>query len=171
MRFNRNVLFSTSMWAMIAMYIVAHLYFYPALPERVAIHFNALGQPDGWAPKHVSLWVSVVLLLFLAATFQFLLFYFPKKPEDLINIPNKNYWLSAENRTFTIRKVRNYLNWIANLTVLFLCGVFYLTLEANYYQTFKLGKVFWILFGLYLLAFIFLTAEIMIFFFRTPRKF
>ncbi len=49
--------------------VVAGLYFYPQLPERVASHWNIYGQADGWLPKF---WV-VFFIPFLATVLYLLL--------------------------------------------------------------------------------------------------
>ena len=169
-RINQNAIFCTTMWGLALAGIGTQVYFFPRLPERVAIHFNALGDATGWASKTTLLIIDIGVLLFMAALFQLMLYYLPKKPEELINIPHKDYWFSPEKRELTVKRVSRYLLWFSNLTLLFLVGLFYLTAEVNYYQTFRLGNLFWLLIGLYLAAIFFLTVELMLFFFKTPRK-
>ena len=159
------------MWAVVSGQIAIMFYFYPQLPDRVVIHFDAMGRANGWAAKSTLLVLNIGIQFFVAGLFHLFIYYFPKMPEELVNIPNKAYWFSAQRRSLTIKKLERYLLRIANLTILLTSGLFYLTIEANYYHTYKLGNLFWLLLGLYLAGMIFLTIEIMWFFFKVPKKF
>ena len=58
--------------------IVAGLIFWDQLPEQVAIHFNAAGEPDGWASKTAAV---LGLPAGLAALHLFCLFFTDKDPK------------------------------------------------------------------------------------------
>ena len=117
---NRNTLFTTTMWGMAIACIGIQIYYLPLLPDRIAIHFNALGNANGWASKEMLLILSVSLLFFVAGLSQLMIYYLPKMPEDLINIPHKKYWLAPARRDLAVKKVNNYLLWVSNLTIYFL---------------------------------------------------
>ncbi len=168
--FNRKQFFIFSMWLIVAMETLFLITQYPLLPDRVAIHFDAMGKANGWASKKILIMVNLGTLFLIAGLFHLFIHFLPKIPEDLVNIPNKKFWFNPQNRFLTINKLNRYFLWVGNLTVLFLAGVFYLTIEANFYQTYQLGTIFWWLFGIYLASTIFLTVEIMIFFFKIPKQ-
>ena len=58
--------------------IVAGVFFWDQLPEQVAIHFNAAGEPDNWAPKAAAV---LGLPAGLAVLHLVLLFFTDKDPK------------------------------------------------------------------------------------------
>lgn len=91
-------------------------HFYPLLPLRVASHFDANGDPNGWAPKEGFMLLNLVILLLPSVA----LFAGPdlantKHPER-IHLPNKAYWLAPERAAETQRFFRTQISWFA-------CGV------------------------------------------------
>ena len=69
--------------------IVAGLVFWDQLPEQLAIHFNAAGEPDGWASKTAAV---LGLPAGLAALHLVLLFFTDKDPKRQ-NISNASKML------------------------------------------------------------------------------
>jgi uncharacterized membrane protein len=119
------ILFSTIIAALEA------LYFYPLLPSRMAIHFNASGMADGWGPKlpfFVLLGSVFVLLLILFGGLGLLL---RKLPDSMLNLPNKEYWLTPERRELTHKRIGEQAFLMGALTLLLLDGVLYLSCSAN----------------------------------------
>jgi uncharacterized membrane protein len=53
------------------------LYIYPQLPNTVALHFDAKGDPNGWGPKS-EVWLVVLLLAGLSLGISVLLRFLPK---------------------------------------------------------------------------------------------
>jgi uncharacterized membrane protein len=101
------------------------------LPEKVATHFGAGGLPNGWMSRsHYLLFlgaiggvlplINVIVVLFLG-----------RIPNRLINLPNKEYWLSDENREQTLSYIAGHMLWLACLEVVFFAGLHYLTIQAN----------------------------------------
>lgn len=102
----------------------------PQLPDRVAIHFGLSGQADGWANRdHAilifeALMVVPAIFLLLAAAMEFF-------PNGAFNLPNRDYWLAPERRAQTVAAVSRQMIGMGCLMVLFLAGIFWLTIEAN----------------------------------------
>ena len=102
----------------------------PQLPERVAIHFGALGRANGWTGRDQAamffeaLTVVPVIFLVLATAMHVL-------PAGLFNLPHRDYWLAPERREETVATVSRQLIWMACLMTLFLAGIFWLTVIAN----------------------------------------
>jgi len=68
------------------------------LPSRVAIHFGVGGMANNWAPSYVNalLFIGVHVTLFCMMYFSPpFIFAFPRK---WMNLPNKDYWLTEENK-------------------------------------------------------------------------
>jgi len=97
--------------SIIVLSFLSALYLYPQLPDRVASHWNAQGQIDGYMPKFwgVFLMPAITLAIFLL----FLLI-------PIIDPLKKN-----------IDKFRNYFNWLIILIVVFLLYVYSLTVFWN----------------------------------------
>ncbi len=89
------------------------LYYYPNLPEKMASHFNSLGEPDGWMPKSGFLIFEGVILFIIIATFSLLPLAIEQTPNSLINLPNKDYWLADEKRAETFSIIRCYFEWFS----------------------------------------------------------
>jgi hypothetical protein len=101
------------------------------LPERVASHFGADGQPDGWMGRSgflvfmavfgIGISVFIVGISYLSRFF----------PTSMVNVPHKQFWLSPGQRPATqaFLLVRSW--WLACLMVLFMSGLHYVTILAN----------------------------------------
>ena len=77
-------------------------YYYPLLPDRVASHFGASGQPDAWSSKESFVKIYFFVIAFIAVLFPGIGLILGKIPASLINLPNKDHWLSPERREETI---------------------------------------------------------------------
>ncbi|MBD3183215.1 DUF1648 domain-containing protein [Candidatus Poribacteria bacterium] len=78
------------------------LWSYYILPERMVSHFDESGNPDGWSSKSsfMLLWYITILILQLVWLIPLLLMRLSLKklPVWMINVPNKDYWFSNEER-------------------------------------------------------------------------
>lgn len=96
-------------------------YFYPQMPERVASHWNAQGEVDGYMPKSWGLFFMPLLLVGL-----FLLFLLIPKIDPL-----------KEN----IKKFRKYFDGFIVLLMLFLFYIYLLTIFWNIGFRFNMGQL------------------------------
>lgn len=101
------------------------------LPENVATHFNAVGQPDGWMsrPNHL-LFLALFGFLFpgFVVGISYLIRFFPPY---LINLPNRDYWTAPERLPDTLSFFFRHSLWFASLAVAFVIGLHFAILEAN----------------------------------------
>jgi uncharacterized membrane protein len=104
---------------------------WPQLPLRVASHFNARGQPDGYMPREAFFTDLallgggfIVLLLLTPALLRLL-------PSNLINMPNRDYWLAPERRNESFGYIAIWFGWVAIATSVLLVAMLDLTLRAN----------------------------------------
>jgi hypothetical protein len=101
------------------------------MPERVATRFGMGGEPVGW----MSRTGYVRFLALFGVGFSLLLpgmfFVIRFIPAQFINIPHRNYWLAPERRAETYSYLLRHSFWLACLSIGFVIGLHYLTMEAN----------------------------------------
>jgi len=100
-------------------------------PDKVATHFNAGGIPNGWMTRsqHVTgmLVMGIGLSLFIVGVF--LLMRIAKG--ELINLPNREYWLAPERKAETLDDLLSRGVWLACMMVAFDAALHLLILRAN----------------------------------------
>ncbi len=132
--------------------IIQQLYYYPKLPYKVAIHFNANGIPDNFSDKLFSALLQVGIIVFMTIVI-FVADYFVKHgSDDFINIPNRKYWLAPERRKRTIDLLSTFVYWLGILTNVFLLFASQLLIYVNLKPTVSIGHNFWEYLTVYLLA-------------------
>lgn len=115
--------------------VMEAVYFYPLLPDRMAVHFNASGRADGWGYKQQFFETFGLVYNMMAILFWGLPFLIRRVPESLINLPNKDYWFAPERKEETMQRMINQFLFIGAMTLLLLDGVFYFTVKANLSDT------------------------------------
>jgi len=111
-------------FVLLALYAAVHFSsVYPQLPSVVASHFDGRGTPNSWQTKQafftvfVGVTVLCVLIGFGLASIIGVL------PIQLINLPNKEYWLAPEHRENTLEWLKAYFGWFA-------CGIYVVLIVA-----------------------------------------
>jgi uncharacterized membrane protein len=123
------------------------IYFYPQLPETIASHFNVDGQANGFMSKSSFFAFEVILLAFLSVMFLSMAKLIAKLPDSMINLPNKDYWLSTERREQTFAAFDNFFAWlIAGIIALFI-AINQIALIANLAKKDLDQLQFWIVLG------------------------
>lgn len=121
------------------------IHYYPRLPETIASHFGASGQADGWSSKAEFTWVYAGLIGFLAILFLGLAFGFPRLPISIINIQNRDYWLSPERRAASYAYLSRWTLWLGNATLALVLSLVHLTLRVSLNNSQHLGKANWLI--------------------------
>ena len=106
-------------------------YYAPRIPNILGSHFGLSGVANGWQTKMV--FFSMELTMIVLAT---LISFVPPRviaamPVSLINLPNKQFWLSPERREDTISYFRAWSAWFGCALLAFLLFVMELVFRAN----------------------------------------
>lgn len=141
---------------------------YAALPDTVASHFDASGQPDDWMSKSGFLAVYFALLGLLAVLFIGLPLLIRRLPDSMINVPHKKYWLAPERRSTTLDWFARQLYWFGMLFMLFVISLTHQLLRFNLGKSAGLEKSFWFLLIAYLLITILWSINLILKFRNAP---
>ena len=108
------------------------LHDFPLLPERMASHFAASGNANGWMTKSQFLMTYAVILL-PALFLEFRLHRkLAKTPDKKLNLPNKEYWLAPERRAETFAYFENFFAWYGCAFLLLEVFEMGLAMRANF---------------------------------------
>lgn len=100
------------------------------LPERVAIHFGRGGEVDRWTSRSQTIGFFEVLTV-VPLIFVVLALVLRWSPTGAFNLPHRDYWLAPERRAQTVSLISRQLVWLSCFMVLFLAGIYGLTIQAN----------------------------------------
>jgi uncharacterized membrane protein len=130
--------------------VIECFWFYPLLPTRVAVHFGAGGAANGWGTKDGFFTTLGITYLILVVVFGALPLLFRLTPDSMINLPNKEYWLSPERREETHDRLANQMLFVGGMAILLLDAIFYLCFQANISDKPALNPdMLWILIGVF----------------------
>jgi uncharacterized membrane protein len=105
--------------------------YYSQLPDVVASHFNGRGVPNGWQtkPAFFGLFAAVSVLITIIG------FGIPRiiasVPPQLINLPNKRYWLAPEHLAETMNFLKAYFAWFGCAVFLIMILTFDYAIQSN----------------------------------------
>jgi len=102
------------------------------LPERVATHFDASGQPDGWMSRTAHLRCMAVFGLGFPLFVPVLVYVLRFLPDRFFNLPHRDHWLAPERRIETMSYLYRHSLWFASLALGFVIGIHYSVIEANH---------------------------------------
>jgi len=115
---------------------------YRDLPPTVASHFDARGNPNGWMSKEMFVIVEAAILIFVVGQFLLVPFLVRRLPNSLINLPNREYWLSDEHREETLSIVGSYFEIFGAAILVFFIVVNQFVYQANVSKT-NLSSSMW----------------------------
>ncbi len=107
----------TGGFVLLSLLEIAH--FQNQLPDSIAIHFDLQGNASGWASRKTAFALDIGLTLFLAVNFLGMGALISQLPPQMINIPNRDYWLAPERKAATIQQIQNLLDAIGVSTLAF----------------------------------------------------
>jgi uncharacterized membrane protein len=120
------------LFVLLAVFATIHFFsYYSQLPEVVASHFNGHGAANGWQSKSAFFQVFAGVSVLAAV----LGFGIPRIiaviPGELINLPNKQYWLSPDRRAETFEFLNNYFAWFSCVIFLIIILTFDYAIQSN----------------------------------------
>lgn len=119
-----------------------------ALPSIVASHFGTGGQANGFMAKGSYTMLMLAVVIAAPALVAALALLAHILPPQLINLPNRKYWLSPEQRAASLDALASLgLRLAAGLAV-FLCFIHWLLVRANSRQPPALREEEWLFGGL-----------------------
>jgi len=101
------------------------------LPARVASHFDIQGRPNGWMSRDVCIYFTLGLGIFMPAFIVGMMALTRWIPVNLVNLPNREYWLAPERRKETSALLLHFGLWFACMNVLFVTGLHWLIVQSN----------------------------------------
>jgi hypothetical protein len=122
-----RILFFATAFTALALAIRQH----GSLPARVATHFGADGQPNGWMSRDGHTIGQVAISIFIGGLFFALTLYLPRVPDRFVNLPHRDYWLAPQRRAATFAWLGSMLLWLGALLQGFLAYVFREVWRAN----------------------------------------
>jgi uncharacterized membrane protein len=108
-----------------------YAYYSPRLPEVLASHFAANGAVNGWQSKSAFFSVELAIVILAGVVGFGIPQILGALPVSLINLPNKEFWFSAERRDETLSYMRACAGWFGCALLAFLLFVMELAFRAN----------------------------------------
>lgn len=97
------------------LFLLASLAVWSELPDRIPVHFNFRGEPDGWARTSVVSWLALPALATALVIFLWGIGRVAARRPELWNVPEKQLFLrmSPEARGPVVASLEAYVGWVA----------------------------------------------------------
>lgn len=118
---------------------------------NLAIKFDFQGNPVCWMSIQTVGLMSFAVYLLLTGIFLLIGALIRKFPA-MMSLPEKSFWLNAENQSTTLSYVESWMYFQGTLILLFFVASWQAILEANRRTSVSLPVWFWAVFGGYLLV-------------------
>ncbi len=101
------------------------------LPDIAATRFDLGGTPNVFMDRQGYRWLMGFLVGVVPLFVAFLPTLIGRRWPQLLNIPNRDYWLAPERRADTLASVGSRTMLLAAVMIAFMCFTHWLVLEAN----------------------------------------
>jgi uncharacterized membrane protein len=105
--------------------------YYAQLPDVVASHFDGRGVPNGWQTKSAFLRVFIGVTALAAVVGFGIPRIVATLPPQLINLPNRRYWLAPEHLAETLKFLNTYFAWFGCAVLLIMILTFDYAIQSN----------------------------------------
>ncbi|MEO8346623.1 MAG: DUF1648 domain-containing protein [Betaproteobacteria bacterium] len=139
------------------------------LPEYIASHFGANGIANGWMDHATYRVFMLAFAIVIPIGVVLVSGVLPRKMTNLINLPNRTYWMAPAQREATLRYLETHAYWLGSLLVVFVAAIHLLLIAANTTQPPRLpGQLFGVLMVLFALGMAVWASTLILHFRRTP---
>lgn len=104
------------------------------LPPVVASHFGTGGAANGFAGRGAYTMLMIAMVIGVPGLVASSIWLVRTLPPQLVNLPNKRYWLAPERRAATLEALASLSLRFAVALAVFLCFVHWLVVRANAVQ-------------------------------------
>lgn len=157
-----------AVFLVLAVFIVQCIYFYPVLPNLMASHFDSSGNPDRWITKPFFFLFEAVILFLMLFVFLALPKLTVKIPKNMVNLPNKDYWLTEERSVETCRILAEFNNWFCVGLIMLFFTVNHFVFKANIEKISLPSVAMWLIVLLFI-AFTIVWTIVLLLRFRLPK--
>jgi uncharacterized membrane protein len=114
-----------------ALAAIQFAHYYGRLPDTIAVHFGAGGQPNSWSGKgqFIALYGGIEALIILLGLGTASIM--DRIPPSVLSIPNAEHWLGPERREASVRFLRAQIIWLEAITLGFLIALAQLIFAIN----------------------------------------
>lgn len=100
-------------------------------PQQMAAHFNAQGDPDRFVTKPEFFWFQIQTLFIVVLVSLPLQVLLLVVPPNLINMPNREYWLAPERKEETLGRLSDFGSLMFGVILLAILAAFEISVYAN----------------------------------------
>jgi uncharacterized membrane protein len=158
-------------WAWLAVFTLLAIYFYSeigGLPDRLAVHFDITGTPNGFQSKSAFMAAFPPFVLLINGILAVFCWAIRKIPAPFVHVPWKSYWSSTPGR---ISQMNERMPMVMILVAIFADTIFLFAAHAIIQANSK-AAVFQIplnagVFGIFVLSLFLMAALFLIF--RPPE--
>jgi uncharacterized membrane protein len=153
-------------WGLVFLAMAGYLFFIESdLPDRLAVHFDINGNPNGFQSKDVFMNTFLTFIILTNVAFLAAFLGIQYLPTTLINIPWKQYWFATDERKIVaFEKLRSAMGLVG----IFICLMFLFTEQIIYQANTKdpwftvpinAGTGVVLVFSLFLIVLIFIITK------------